>query len=168
MIAVVSVLFPLVTGCGGPTVAPTPGHEAPPFTLSTLSGETVDLSSLLRNHKPIVLNAWASWCGPCTEETPDLVKLAKAYQGRVQVVGINMTSTDNVGDAKAFVRQYHIPYTVLLDPYGKFLTNYLVQGFPTTFLISPTGRVIRVDKGAMSSQAMQALFQQASALQYQA
>lgn len=147
------------------TSAPAPGHMAPSFSLPMLNGtQTVSLQDLLNKKEPILLNAWASWCPPCQMETPDLVKMSKQYQGKVQFIGIDMTTQENhLSDAVAFVKKYKIPYTVLKDPQGQFMNAYALQGFPTTFFVSPSGKIINVQFGMMTSTQMKQMIDQAIA-----
>lgn len=115
----------------------------------------------LLGKRPILLNAWASWCGPCNQETPDLVKLSKQYGTQVQFVGVDLTSLDTVAQAKAFVINYHIPYTVLSDVKGQFDKSYAILSIPTTYVISSKGTVVAVHIGSMTNKMMNSLVQQA-------
>lgn len=140
---------------------PTPGHMAAAFTLPTLNGgQQVSLKQLL-GKKPILLNVWASWCHPCQQETPDLVKLAKTYGKQVQFVGVDLTSLDTVAQAKAFVINYHVPYTVLSDAEGALYKAYGIASIPTTYVLSSKGEVVAMHIGAMTKQEMKSLVQQA-------
>ncbi|OFW77542.1 MAG: hypothetical protein A2201_00700 [Alicyclobacillus sp. RIFOXYA1_FULL_53_8] len=141
------------------------GHMAPNFDLAQLGGTgNVSLSKLLANGEPILLNAWASWCPPCQMETPDLIKMSQKYKGQMQFVGVDMTTQEtNPKDASAFVKKYGIPYSVLMDTQGTFLNAYALQGFPTTFVISPKGKILDVEFGMMTAERMQTVIQQAIA-----
>lgn len=138
------------------------GRKAPDFTLTDINGKrSVSLGQLLAKGKPILMNAWASWCPPCNKETPDLVKMAHKYGKQIQFVGLNLTTVDTVAQAKAFVSHYSIPYPVLLDPKGVFRDEYAVIAVPTTFLISPQGKVLAIHVGPMSATQMEQLIQSA-------
>lgn len=144
------------------TTAISVGADAPPFSLPQLSGKgNVSLKDLLGS-KPIILNAFASWCGPCKDEAPDLAALAKQYKGKVTVIGIDMTAEDTVSGAKQFVSEYHLTFPILLDKQAAFLSQYQLVGFPTTFLISPAGKIKAVHVGILTKSQMQSLFQQAA------
>ncbi|MCL6455031.1 MAG: TlpA family protein disulfide reductase [Alicyclobacillus sp.] len=157
----------LVVGCGTqpstPIVEPVPGHMAPGFSLKALNddGKTISLNDLTHNDKPILLNAFASWCEPCQQETPDLVQMASKYAGKIQFVGVNMTQDDSTADADSFVKKFGIKYPVLLDPNGDFMNEYNISGFPTTFLLSSKGKVISVHLGALTEQQLQVMITQA-------
>jgi thiol-disulfide isomerase/thioredoxin len=134
-------------------VAPVVGANAPDFSLARLDGQgTVTLRQLLADGKPVVLNAFASWCGPCKEETPDFVKMAQAYGDKVRFVGVNMTKTEtDANDVSKFVSEYHLPYLVLMDKDGQFMSTYKVFGFPTTYVVLPTGKVNAVVQGKVEA-----------------
>ena len=141
--------------------SPLVGKTAPKFSLPTLDQKsTVSLNQLLGN-KILVINAWASWCYPCQQETPDLVAMSKKYTGKVEFVGINMTSDDSVTDAKSFVHKYGISYPVLLDTKGAFSHDYQVIGYPTTFIVDPNGTIVNVHIGILTKNQIQQLINEA-------
>lgn len=85
--------------------------------------------------------------------------MSRKYENKVEFVGVDLTMMDNVKDAKSFVNKYSIPYTVLLDSKGSFENKYTVIAEPTTFLISPQGRVLDINIGMMSATQIQQLIQ---------
>jgi len=115
------------------------GLDAPDFELQRLDGTTLKLSSL--RGKAVVLNFWATWCGPCKIEMPWLTEFHKQYgpQG-VEVIGIAMD--DDTGKVAEFVKEVGATYTILLgteavgDAYGG------VQFLPATFYIDRQGKVV--------------------------
>lgn len=109
-LAAVAALLLLAT----PALAvPQPGAPAPPFTLAATDGKPLSLAAL-RGH-PVYLNFFATWCGPCRVETPDIVALSKAYAGRgLRVVGIDVG--EDVGRARSYGREFAIPYALVADP----------------------------------------------------
>ncbi|WP_245629722.1 TlpA family protein disulfide reductase [Alicyclobacillus sendaiensis] len=140
-----------------------PGAEAPDVTLTLEpSGKQVQLASYI-GKKPLIINAWASWCPPCQEETPHFVKLYADYKAEVQFLGVNLTSLDSIVDAEAFIRRYHIPYPVLFDTKGDFYRAYSVIAEPMTYVVSPSGKVVSIHVGALSSSALNQVVQQAIA-----
>lgn len=147
-----------------PVQLPIPGHPAPSFSLTNLStGQAVSLQQLL-GKQPLILNVWASWCGPCNAETPDLVKAAAKYGNQVQFVGVNLTSLDSPVKEKAFVEKYHIPYTILSDTKGKFYQTYGITAVPTTYVINSKGVVVSVHTGQIASkQALEKIVDEAIA-----
>lgn len=143
---------------------PLVGKLAPNFTLNTLDGHgTMTLKDLKGKGEPILLNAWASWCPPCQQETPDLEEMSKEYAGKMEFVGINMTSdNDTVSNAKGFVQKYHITYPILLDLKGTFSKAYKIIGYPTTFILSPSGKVLSVHLGELTKAQIRQLYIQAN------
>ena len=126
---------------------------APAFTLDRLSGPGKGSLADYRG-KVVVLNAWASWCGPCREESPLLERWHKrmSRDGRGTVLGIDALDVDS--DARAFVREYGLTYPMLRDPEGESLVDYGVIGYPETFVIDPRGRIVALRRGAVDEQWM--------------
>ena len=116
------------------------GNPAPDFTLKDLSGRPVQLSSL--NGKVVLVNFWATWCPPCREEIPSMVKLNQAMQGKnFQMLAI---SIDEGGKAAVedFFKRGGITLPALLDSDGQISRRYGTTGVPETFLVDTKG-VIR-------------------------
>jgi len=119
--------------------APPVGRPAPDFTLPLLGGGTLNLHAL--RGKPVVLNFWASWCAPCREEMPLLVRLHRTYGPRgVQFVGID--AEDLPADARRFIAQYHVDYRIAQTSDERLMDAYAVPGLPTTVFIGADGIVV--------------------------
>jgi len=116
------------------------GYPAPAFSLTGLDKQTYQVDG--PREKPVLINFWASWCGPCKLEAPDLQKLSQKYQGKVDFYAINSTSNDNLEDAMAFVESFKLTFPIPLDHKGEVTDLYQVNAFPTTYLIDRQG-VIR-------------------------
>lgn len=113
--------------------------KAPTFNLKGLDGKQHNINNL---NKPIVLNFWASWCGPCKIEAPELVKLYKNYQDRIEIYAINITKGDTIEGAKAFSEKYSFAFPVLLDTKNEVSTIYNVAAIPTTYFVNKEGIVV--------------------------
>lgn len=103
--------------------------------------ETGDLVSLesLRGH-PVVLNLWATWCGPCRYETPHLQSLYEEYREQgLEMVGVSIDSRGNIDLALNFLEQYGVTYIQLHDPDQRSMDVYNVLGLPATFVIDAEG-----------------------------
>jgi thiol-disulfide isomerase/thioredoxin len=86
----------------------------------------------------LVVNFWASWCPPCREEQPELNKVVAAYRGRgVALVGVNVN--DEPGAARAYTREFAIPYPSLVDPRGELAARLGVPGLPITIVLDRDG-----------------------------
>ncbi|OUM87441.1 MAG: hypothetical protein BAA01_12575 [Bacillus thermozeamaize] len=127
---------------------PLEGHLAPGFKLVSTEGKTVTLKQL--QGKPLLLNFWASWCGPCQIEMPDLVEAEKRFGNQVQFVGINLTKQDSREDAERFIQQYRVTYLNLFDDKGKAAKDYQITGIPTSFVLDETGQITYRKQGPMS------------------
>lgn len=121
--------------------------QAPDFTLSTLSGEKISLHDTRGRY--VLLNMWASWCGPCREETPHLVRIDKTFPDKkLTVLGVNMTSEElKIKSVRDFVQKYNVSYPVLLDKNGKVMNDYHIIGIPTSYLLDKKGRIIHRFEG---------------------
>ena len=127
------------------------GKQAPDFTLTALNGAKVSLSQF--RGKPVLINFWASWCIPCREETPDLVKAYKTHHAdELIILGLNLTSEDTLPDIKAFVEEFQMPYPVLLDQEGKVMSLYHVQGIPTSVFINRQGVITYIQIGKLTAE----------------
>ncbi|BBN97093.1 thiol:disulfide interchange protein (plasmid) [Deinococcus grandis] len=134
---------------GGPLV----GKSAPPLTLQTLDGSTISLVSL--QGRPVILNFWASWCGPCREEAPLFRELSTRQTGQEGLVVLGVLYLEpSEQNARDFIREYSLAYPNLRDPGTRTGINYGVAGVPETFFISADGVVQHVDRGGLSRERL--------------
>ena len=92
--------------------------------------------------KPVVLNFWASWCGPCRIEAPALTDLYTKYEGQLEIYAINLTDTDSVESAQKFADEYNFSFPVLLDMDGQVGSAYQIQAVPTTYFVNEKGVIV--------------------------
>ena len=128
------------------------GREIPDLTLGDLAGNRVSLSSL--RGKPLLLDFWASYCGPCKAATALTEKLAEDYRGAgLQVWTITQDTTD---DAQAWLAFNHYSLPTLVDPNGVAFKAFEMQGVPQTILIDSNGRVVKYWSGTNEEADMRA------------
>lgn len=126
------------------------GPMAADFVLTSLDGKTVSLSSL--RGKPILLNFWATWCGWCVKEMPDMARLQGEMGNSVQIVGVDYK--EDAPKVEQFMSSKNYDWMVLLDVDGTVAQSYDVGGFPTSFFINKYGEVVSKKVGAISYDVM--------------
>lgn len=123
---------------------PMEGLPAPPFQLTTLDGQPIDLAQQLGKNV-LLLDFWATWCPPCRKGLPVIDRLAKEFQDRgVAVYGVN---SESPGLVKEFLKKQGLSLAVLTDPSKKVFEQYNVRGIPQTVLIGKDGIIRNVHVG---------------------
>lgn len=130
-----------------------PLRAAPTFTLPLFSGEVLALSSL--RGQPVLLNFWASWCGPCREEAGLLQRFSREYEAH-GVVFIGVDVWDDERAARRFMQEFGQTYRSGQDPRGRIAVEYGVTGVPETYLIDREGRLTHRWLGPWSEGALRA------------
>jgi cytochrome c biogenesis protein CcmG/thiol:disulfide interchange protein DsbE len=124
---------------------------APAFTLERLNGRGELALDSLRG-KTVVINFWASYCGPCKDETPLLQAASKRWQGK-DVVFVGVDVQDVRGDARSFLARYGVTYPNVYDGKGSTIGRYGVTGYPETYFVDATGKVRYRIAGAVQDAA---------------
>ncbi len=135
------------------TVAPI-NRPAPDFTVTTLDGQQLRMSDL--RGKTVVLNIWASWCGPCKDEAGELNRAYAQYQGR-NVAFVGIAFNDDTGPMREFVAKYGVPYPVALDPEGKISIDLGITGVPETYIVNPNGQMTQKWVGPITAKQLTTL-----------
>jgi peroxiredoxin len=134
---------------GALPASPREGFPAPDFTLDLLGGGQVTLSEL--RGKVVMINLWASWCGPCRIEMPAIEKVYRAYEDQgFLVLGVNSTFQDSESDAAAFVRELGLTFPILLDRAGAVSRRYQLRALPSTYFVDRKGIIRSAVFGTMN------------------
>lgn len=152
-----------------PTESQRPVVAAPDFTLTDQYGNTHTLSDY--KGKTVFLNFWATWCGPCKSEMPDIQDLYESYgenEGDVIILGVAGPRTEqnpftNEGtqeDVEQFLEDNGYTFPVVMDLTGEIQSAYAISAFPTTFMIDSNGNVYGYVPGALTRDIMESIIQQ--------
>jgi thiol-disulfide isomerase/thioredoxin len=144
-VATLAALAITLTSCGlqsgvGPQtgdsgVAPSP---APRLSGTTLDGKRLDIRAW--HGHPIVIDWWGSWCGPCRKEQPELNALAQHFSPRgVHFVGVDIR--DDLASARAYYRDFHVPYTSIFDPGEATAGAWGIEAPPTIVVVDASGNI---------------------------
>ncbi|MEL6345597.1 MAG: TlpA disulfide reductase family protein [Myxococcota bacterium] len=144
---VVAALIASVIGDMGQ--GPNLPDEAPTFSLTMLDGQPIDLETL--RGQTVVVNFWASWCGPCRQEIPEFSAFAQDHPD-IMVLGLAVDSGDT-SEVRRSARRLGIDYPVAIAS-RSLVRAYDVSAFPTTVIVDPDGQVAHVQVGAMSYQQL--------------
>jgi len=115
------------------------GELAPDFTGTTLEGNIITLSDF--RGQIVLVNDFATWCGPCQAETPYLVEVYNAESGNVAIIGLNLQESES--QVAEFKKQHSIPYPLVMDPDGEITEIYRPIGPMTTAMLNETLDAIR-------------------------
>ena len=126
---------------------PAVGRMAPGFRLPTLDGGSFQLSD--QRGKPVVLNFWATWCGPCRNELPAIQNAAEHLGDQVVFAAVDQDEAADL--VQSFVDEMGLTFTVPMDDGGEVGLVYNVRGLPTTFFIDRNGVIQSLWMGEMNS-----------------
>jgi len=123
--------------------------EAPDFTVTTIDGDVVHLNAL--RGRTVVLNFWATWCGPCRTEAPAFIRFSKTHP-EIPVLGLAVDS-GSAAQVRRTVRDWKISFPVALAD-ASLQRTYDISTLPTTVIIDPKGQVKDIHVGVMSERSL--------------
>ena len=116
------------------------GEKAPDFELSTLDGELIKLSDYVG--KIVLLDFWATWCGPCRMAIPELVELQNEYGDDLVIIGISLDQPYTQQNLLPFIQNYGINYPIVLGTLEVVEAYGNIRGIPTSFIINQEGVIV--------------------------
>lgn len=142
-------LFTAVQLLGDEIFPVAPGRQAPEWVATTLDGTKVAKTRDAYEGDVVVLNIWATWCGPCRVEMPSLEALHRAYaDSGLRVVAVSVDNPGNENAILDFAREYGLTFELLHDPSRKIEKTFQTTGVPETFVIGADGVIRRKLIGA--------------------
>ena len=130
-------------------------YPAPDFTLHDIDDKEYKLSDF--RGKPVILNFWASWCGPCQMEMPDFQEMYGLYGEEIHFLMVNMTDgvRETVEKASGFIAEKGFTFPVYYDVYQEAAETYGVMSLPTTYFIDAEGNLVAQGRGMLNQEALQ-------------
>ena len=133
------------------------GDVAPDFALVDLDGESHRLSDY--KGQGVFLNFWGTWCAPCKKEMPAMGRQYQVYKDQgVQVLAVNIAESDL--KVRTFAEQYGMTFPTLIDITRSVMQAYNVKPLPTTLLINPDGKIVKIITGEMSENDIKGYMEQ--------
>ncbi len=127
---------------------------APDFELESLDGTTIKLSEM--RDKNVIINFWATWCGYCVIEMPDLQKLQETYKDDLLILTVNVGESKEV--VQKFMEENKLNLNVVLDKDMAVANNYGIRSYPTTIAVNKKGEAVRGYVGMLSYEQMELLY----------
>jgi cytochrome c biogenesis protein CcmG, thiol:disulfide interchange protein DsbE len=140
------------TGASVSSAQPASGKPAPKFDLAALGHSDQHVSLAAYAGKPVIVNFFASWCGPCRQETPLMARYYSSAHGTVRVIGID--TNDSRTAALAFTKHYGVTYPVGTDPAATTAGTFGVTGLPQTFFLDSKHKIVDRVYGAVTPAAL--------------
>ena len=123
------------------------GQEAPDFALPLTDGSEAKLSELLKDKEVVVLNIFASWCGPCEKEFPDMEKTYQKYKDKMEIVAVSGDLVlDEMEDMVKYKEEHNLSFPIGMK--NESIDSLKIGGFPTTYIIDRNGRIVFSQSGA--------------------
>ena len=125
-------------------------QKAPDFALPLTDGSEAKLSELLQDHEVVVLNIFASWCGPCEKEFPEMEAVYEKYKDKMEIVAVSGDLTlDSMDDMSKYKEEHKLTFPVGMK--NESIDSFTVGGFPTTYIVDRNGNIAYARTGAFQS-----------------
>lgn len=128
------------------------GDKIQDFTFTTYDGQNITLSDILKEKEAVLINIWATWCGPCRNEFPFLEEAYKQYQDKVEVIALSCEPSDTPDVLKDFAAKYGLTFKIGQDPVD-FLSALRISSIPTTLMVDRFGTICFVESGSQPDTA---------------
>jgi thiol-disulfide isomerase/thioredoxin len=130
--------------------------KAPDLKVTTLEGKEVSLVELASQNQAIVINFWATWCGPCVQEMPYLEKIHRAYQGKGLVV-MGIAAQESDAEVRTFIAERKITYTIAMDDQNQWAKAFGgINVLPTTVFLDSSNEIRKIHKGYLTEREFEA------------
>jgi len=141
-------------GTPGGTPSPGPSSLLPASPTELPSFDPAQFEALLGqlHGKPVVVNVWASWCAPCTQEAPHLAEVSTEFDGKAQFLGVDILDTRP--PAQAFIQTYGWTYPSVFDETGAIRDGMGLVGQPQTVVFDANGKQVKVFSGPVDAEAL--------------
>jgi cytochrome c biogenesis protein CcmG, thiol:disulfide interchange protein DsbE len=114
------------------------GQPAPAYAATSLNGDSVSLAKM--RGKVVLMNVWATWCGPCRKEIPELRAIHSAYKDKgLELVGVSVDADGSDQAIREFLKEFRMDYAIWRDPNEGVSATFRMAGVPATFLIDRKG-----------------------------
>ena len=151
--AIVSLLLALMLCLGSVAFAEEgfvyqKGDKIEDFTVTTWDNQTITLSEVLKEKEMVLINIWATWCGPCRSEFPFMEEAYKQYQDQIEIIALSCEATNTPDVLAAFVDNMGMPFKVTQDT-PDFATKFGVTGIPTSIVVDRNGVICFIESGSL-------------------
>lgn len=123
------------------------GDKIQDFTFTTCDGQEMSLYEVLAEKEAVLINIWATWCGPCRNEFPFLQEAYEQYKDKVEVIALSCEETDDAETLAAFAAEYGLTFKIGQDPVG-FLSAFGIGSIPTSFVVDRFGTICFMESGS--------------------
>jgi DsbE subfamily thiol:disulfide oxidoreductase len=159
LVALLSIAWlGMATGNGVAPTGTAVGDRVPDFTLADLNSQQYQLEAIISKNQVTLVNFWATWCGPCRGEIPELIRFYSQYSSqKVALLAINLQ--EKPAEVRKFAKKAGMNFPVLTDTTGRVGELYKVYAIPTTYIVDSKGIIRHVIEGSTSLRVLQAKIQ---------